>query len=388
MVTAAEKEVKKVKRDFLICLLLILGVAGLLSGCGEGSGKQTETKNYSEESHVEEESTVREENGKESRDKNAVRVTPASEITELETGLSMVRYEGEYGFDTFLEQGGAATDADVAAYITSLLAQEIHMEGAPFGCSTLSVENQDGGYLFGRNFDWNTCSGLIVSARPQNGYASVSTVNMDFVRAGGLDLSKLPDSVQALVSLYAPLDGMNEKGLAVSVNMIQDSVSINQDTGKPDITTTTAIRLLLDKAGDVEEALEILQQYDFHSSMGMMVHLALADADGRSVAVEYVDNEMIVTETPVVTNFYLSDGEKQGIGTAQSHTRYEILTRTLEERGAMTETEVRDALDSVSKDNFGEFESTEWSIVMNQETKELIYYHRENYETAYVILVE
>ena len=69
------------------------------------------------------------------------------------------------------------------------------------------------------------------------------------------------------------------------------------------------------------------------------------DADGRSVAVEYVDNEMIVTETPVVTNFYLADGEKQGIGTAQSHTRYEILIQTLGERGAMTETEVRDALE-------------------------------------------
>ena len=391
MATATEKEVKKVKRDFLIFLLLILGVAGLLSGCGEGSDRQTEAKNYSEErqkNQTEEESTVREENGKESRDKNAVRVTPTSEITELETGLSMVRYEGEYGFDTFLEQGGAASDADVAAYITSLLAQEIQMEGAPFGCSTLSVENQDGGYLFGRNFDWNACNGLIVSARPENGYFSVSTVNMDFIRAGGLDISQLPDSMQAFVSLYAPLDGMNEKGLAVSVNMIQDSVSINQDTAKPDLTTTTAVRLLLDKAADVEEALELLQQYDFHSSMGMMVHLVLADADGRSVAVEYVDNEMIVTETPVVTNFYLADGEKQGIGTAQSHTRYEILTQTLEERGAMTETEVRDALDSVSKDNFGEFESTEWSIVMNQETKELIYYHRENYKTAYVVSVE
>ena len=118
---------------------------------------------------------------------------------------------------------------------------------------------------------------------------------------------------------------------------------------------------------------------------------------------EYVDNEMIVTETPVVTNFYLADGEKQGIGTAQSHTRYEILIQTLGERGAMTETEVRDALDSVSKDNFGEFEripqggirsrgssetNSEWSIVMNQETKELIYYHRENYEMAYIISVE
>ncbi len=379
------------KRDFLICLLLILGVAGLLSGCGKDSGEQTAAKNYSEEnqeSRTEEEAAVRKENGKEGRDKNAVRVTPTSEITELETGLSMVRHEGEYGFDTFLEQGGAASDADVAACITSLLAQEIHMEGAPFGCSTLSVKNQDGGYLFGRNFDWNTCNGLIVSARPEKDYASVSTVNMDFIRAGGINLSQLPDSVQAVVSLYAPLDGMNEKGLAVSVNMIQDSVSISQDTAKPDLTTTTAVRLLLDKAANVEEALELLQQYDFHSSMGMMVHLALADADGRSVVVEYVDNEMIVTETPVVTNFYLADGEKQGIGTAQSHTRYEILTQTLEERGAMTETEVRDALNSVSKDNFGEFESTEWSIVMNQETKELIYYHRENYETAYVIAVE
>ena len=413
MATATEKEVKKVKRDFLICLLLILGAAGLLSGCGKDSGEQTGIKNYSEESQesrTEEEGAVREENGKESRDESAIRVTPTSEITELETGLSVVRYEGEYGFDTFLEQGGAASDGEIAAYITSLLAQEIHMEGAPFGCSTLSVENQDGGFLFGRNFDWNACNGLIVSARPEKGYFSVSTVNMDFIRAGGLDISQLPDSMQAFVSLYAPLDGMNEKGLAVSVNMIQDSVSIHQDTAKPDLTTTTAVRLLLDKAADVEEALELLQQYDFHSSMGMMVHLALADAEGRSVAVEYVGNEIIVTETPVVTNFYLADGEKQGIGTAQSHTRYEILIQTLEERGAMTETEVRDALDSVSKDNFGEFEripqggmrsrgssetdsecpleTTEWSIVMNQETKELIYYHRENYETAYIISVE
>ncbi len=54
---------------------------------------------------------------------------------------------------------------------------------------------------------------------------------------------------------------MNEKGLAVSVNMIQDSEDINQDTAKPDITTTTAIRLLLDKAADVEEALKLLRMH-------------------------------------------------------------------------------------------------------------------------------
>lgn len=379
------------KIGFYRCLILALGLSGLLSGCGINSDERTEINGHNEEnleSRIVEEEAEKKENGKESRDENAVRITPDSEIRELEAGLSVVRYEGEYGFDAFLEQGGAGSDEDVAAYITSLLAQEIHMEGSPFGCSTLSVENRNGGYLFGRNFDWNACNGLIVSARPENGYASVSTVNMDFLRAGGLDLSQLPDQMQAIVSLYAPLDGMNERGLAVSVNMIQDSVSISQDTEKPKITTTTAVRLLLDRASDVEEALELLGRYDFHSSMGMMVHLALADAGGRSVTVEYLDNEMVVTETPVVTNFYLAPGEKQGIGTAQSHTRYEILVQALEEHGEMTEAEVRDALDSVSKDNFGEFESTEWSIVMNQETKELIYYHRENYETAYMVSVE
>ena len=379
------------KKRFYRCLILVLGLSGLLSGCGINSDERTEISSHNEEnleSRTVEQEVAKEENGRESRDENVVRVTPDYEIRELEAGLSVVRYEGEYGFDAFLEQGGAGSDEDAAAYITLLLAQEIHMEGSPFGCSTLSVENRDGGYLFGRNFDWNACSGLIVSARPENGYASVSTVNLDFVRTGGLDLARLPDQMQAIVSLYAPLDGMNERGLAVSVNMIQDSASISQDTEKPDITTTTAVRLLLDRAADVEEALELLGRYDFHSSMGMMVHLALADAWGRSVTVEYLDNEMVVTETPVVTNFYLAPGEKQGIGTAQSHTRYEILTQALEEHGEMTETEVRDALDSVSKDNFGGFESTEWSIVMNHETKELIYYHRENYGTAYVVSVE
>lgn len=110
----------------------------------------------------------------------------------------------------------------------------------------------------------------------------------------------------------------DSKGLCVAVLMIQDRPGFQQDTGKPDLTTTTAVRLLLDKAADVEEAVDLLSQYDMHASAGMMVHFALADASGHSVVVEYIDNEMAVTETPVVTNYYLSPGEKYGIGTEES----------------------------------------------------------------------
>lgn len=240
---------------------------------------------------------------------NTVTVQASSEIEELEKGLSAVRYEGNDGFGAFLSGGGAKTDGEVVQFLASSFfagnQSGFTMKTQSFGCSTLSVRNTEGGYFFGRNFDWNACDALVVTSYPQDGYASVSTVNMDFIRQGaGMADSLLSDEMMTMAALYAPLDGMNEKGLCVSVNMIQDGATISQDTGKTDLTTTTAIRLLLNQAATVEEALKLLSQYDLHASMDYMVHFAIADRAGNSVAVEYINNEMIVTETPVLTNFY------------------------------------------------------------------------------------
>ncbi len=368
------------KKRMTILGALCLAVQILLTECAQTGGQRHITEETAAEGETEEE-----------KEAGPDIISLTEGIMELEDGLSAVAFEGEDGFTQFLSQGGAASDRELVEYLGDRLLSDLPgllFGGNPFGCSTLSVPNRDGGYFFGRNFDWNTCSALIVSARPARGYASVSTVNLDFIQAGGVDISALPDNIQAIIGLYAPLDGMNEKGLAVSVNMIEDSDTIEQNTDKPDITTTTAIRLLLNQAADVEEALSLLEQYDMHASMGMMVHFAIADANGRSVVVEYVKDEMAVTDTPVVTNFYIAQGEKYGIGTSQSHLRYDILQEAISGAGSMDAGEVRDALDSVSKDNFGEFESTEWSIVMNQETKEMTYFHRENYNTGYTFRIE
>lgn len=176
--------------------------------------------------------------------------------------------------------------------------------------------------------------------RPKDGYASISTVNMGFLNLG-LNLSE--NTFVRLMSAaapYAPMDGMNEKGLCVAVLMIEDRPGFDQNTEKPDLTTTTAIRLLLNKAANVDEALDLLRQYDIHASMGLMVHFAIGDNTGRGVVVEYVDNQMVVTETPVVTNFYLAEGSKHGIRSQQSHERYDILTQMLKDRTAMTVEEV------------------------------------------------
>lgn len=318
-------------------------------------------------------------------------IIPTHRMTKLEDGLSTVSYDDDYGFDEFINQGGATSDEELISFISQQVLSgnvNLSVNQIPFGCSTLSVDSENG-QLFGRNFDWQNSDALIILSHTVGNYASISTVNMDFITSGSpIDINTLPVHIRSAIAMYTPLDGMNEEGLAVSVNMIQDDTIIDQNTLKPDLTTTTAIRLLLNKAANVDEALELLDQYDMHSSMNMIVHFSLTDKTGKSVVVEYVDNVMHVIETPAVTNFYLTEGEKYGVGTHQSHQRYEILMDAYRSNQVHTMIDMRDTLDSVSKDNFDEFESTEWSVIFNLETGVVKYYHRENYENSYLFNIK
>ena len=62
----------------------------------------------------------------------------------------------------------------------------------------------------------------------------------------------LPEGMQnqfmALATLFFALDGINEKGLAVADLMAGDNAETHQDSGKPALTTTSAICYLLKNA--------------------------------------------------------------------------------------------------------------------------------------------
>lgn len=367
------------KTKFVAIFIITLLVAVTLEGCKISNSTQIQLNTRSTENP----STTNKSK------EDIMEVTLTSEIKQLKENFMAVKYNMDYGFNDFLNQGGASSDTGVIKFLANNLLSEsgIGFLGNIFGCSTIVASDSNNNTLFGRNFDWNNCETMVVISQLQDGdYTSISTVNMDFIKQGTgstLNMALKLDNVRTIAALYAPLDGMNEKGFAVSVNMIEDSVSIEQNTNKPDITTTTAIRLLLNKAANVEEALQLLGEYDMHASMGMMVHFALTDTTGRSVVVEYINNKMVVTDTPVVTNFYIAKGDKYGIGTEQSHERYNLLMDRLGQSDTMTMENMRDALDSVSKDNFNDFASTQWSIVYNLTAKEALYYHHENYKKGY-----
>lgn len=380
------------KIKILNCFILILFCLFLFSACTEENSTAQKISNATiANTEFEKEDVMNIEQKTETEQIIISYENSNSKIKKLEKDFSYVRFNGDYGFEDFISRGGAYSDKEVVEFLAERFAGLSNLKsltGDSFGCSTISATTSSGEKLFGRNFDWQECDGLVVLSYPETGYSSVSTVNMDFItqniKGGILGMAFSFDSVKTIAALYAPLDGMNEAGLAVAVNMIQDSAATKQKTGKPGLTTTTAVRLLLNKAATVEEALNLLASYDFNSSMGMVVHFAITDKSGRSVAVEYIDQKMNIIETPILTNFYLTPGKKYGIGTTQSKERYEILKNALETNQYIEEDKLKTILDSVSKDNFEEFTSTEWSIVFNLSKQKVIYFHRENYKKAYV----
>lgn len=338
---------------------------------------------------------------------NVAKVSPDYNIRSLGGGLSIVRYDGDYAFDNFLRGGGASTDKELLNFMTNNISsnfENYELNNNSFGCSAFQTKNKKGQYIFGRNFDWSgsDTEGLIIISRPNNAYASISTVNTRFItdlaKSSSINLSKYSSDDLVKASMYAPLDGMNEKGLAVSILYISDAATINQNTNKADLPITTAIRLLLNKASNVNEAINLLKKYDIHSSIDSMFHLMISDNNGNSVAVEWINNKMYVTNTKILTNYYVTAGNKYGIGTEQSKVRYKILKGKLynsKNKEVTTEMDgARTLLSSVSKDVFrknvkymqyADSETTCWSVVYNQTSKEVNYYSNENYNKKYII---
>lgn len=316
-------------------------------------------------------------------------LTAANSVKKLTDNFYSMEYKGDYGLDGFLEHGGAADETELANYIMEFLSHGFYkpeMQKSNYGCSTIRVKSPDGAVLFGRNFDWQNCTAIVISTKPKNGYASISTSNLDFLGFGDGWLPEgMANKFMSLAALYVPLDGMNEKGLCIADLVIDDGTLTNQNTEKPDLTTTAAIRLILDKAASVDEAIDLLNQYDMHSSAGMQHHLSIADADGRAVVIEYIDNEMYITETDAVTNFYLAEGEKYGIGSEQSHKRYDELNGMFKECGGiMNNDTLIETMSSVAKHNYADDgETTEWSVVFDTKALTAWYCRREDYSFYY-----
>ena len=324
------------------------------------------------------------------------RIQAALSVKKLEDTLYCMEFKGNYGFDRYLEQGGAPTDSQMASYIISFLSNgfwkenNLNVDKRNFGCSALKAQTEDGAFIYGRNYDWEPCDTMLVHTIPKEGFESVSTCCLDFLGFGEDWIPQgFGNQFMSIASIYVPLDGMNEKGVVIADLMAGDRVETHQDTFRPDITTTAAIRLVLDHAASVDEAVNLLSQYDMNSAIESAHHFYLADQNGKSVVVEYIDNEMIVTETNALTNHYLAR-KKNGVGSENSHGRFDKLTEDYEKaEGNMSMEEITSSMRRVSCGAFPDAEDTtektDWTCCYNTRTLTVEYYYLENYDHKYTL---
>ncbi len=290
-------------------------------------------------------------------------------------GMFQMTYYGDYGFDQFLEIG-AKSDADIEAFVTKRLLKGLPIELGVTGdgCTAFVTRNENGDILYGRNFDFRYAPSMQLYTKPENGYASVSTVNLSFA---GYSEDNLPnglslDSFLTLAAPYLPFDGMNEKGVAIALLAVPE-VHLENDDNKITLNTTTAIRLVLDKAATVDEAVKLLRQYNIYFSGDIYCHYLIADSSGSSVIVEYYDGELQVVKTDtnyqIASNFIAYNGVNIGEGFTEFE-RYDTVKAAIDNNGgALSEDQAIALLAQIGVVDEG-VDKLQWSVLYNLTTGE------------------
>ena len=207
-----------------------------------------------------------------------------------------INFSGDYFFDEFLSQGGASNDAELISFVTRSIIP-MHIKTSSIACSAFTADTQSGGRVFGRNYDFSATNTAIVYTDPGEGrHASYSTIDLSFL---GLDADKDVETIGqkflTLAAPYVPLDGINDAGVACGIFMSYQGegkgTPTDTQTDRPDITSTTLLRLILDYADSVEDAVALAQQYDLHDSASSCFHYMVADSTGRSAILEWVGTD-------------------------------------------------------------------------------------------------
>ena len=332
-----------------------------------------------------------------------------------------INFSGDYFFDEFLSQGGASNDAELISFITRSITKGIipmHIKTSSIACSAFTADTQSGDRVFGRNYDFSATNTAIVYTDPGEGrHASYSTIDLSFL---GLDADKDVETIGqkflTLAAPYVPLDGINDAGVACGIFMSYQGegkgTPTDTQTDRPDITSTTLLRLILDYADSVEDAVALAQQYDLHDSASSCFHYMVADSTGRSAILEWVGTDadhdvdgaqrqlnVLWNDTDalsdsadwqVVTNFIKTPGYYDGTSAEMKGLdRYEHLAAALRETDGIVadKNAAMDLLASVGRRTWNNDDSnsnTVHSVVYDLTDKSVLWVGNEHYgEEAY-----
>lgn len=308
-------------------------------------------------------------------------IASIEKMTDYEDyNLYRMNIEYDYDLDALIARGITDNQSFIDAILKEALPLlPIHMEAPSFACSAFTLTDTDGDVHMGRNYDFSRdTSAMLVYCTPKYGYRSVALAALDNIGASTLENS-LAKKVATLTAPFICLDGMNEKGVSIAV-LTLDSEPTFQQTGKPAIATSTAIRLVLDRAATTQEAVELLESYDMFAVAGRDYHFYITDASGDGCVIEYDCEDparpLVATRTDVLTNFFMLykdqvlPNQKNGIY-GHGRERYDAIEEVLASEPEHTVATVWQALQAAAQDPNPEdvTSNTQWSLNYNNTDK-------------------
>ncbi len=237
-------------------------------------------------------------------------------------------------------------------------------------CSLIAAKSKKG-TIYGRNFDWYKAVPIVVFTHAIEGkrYASISLTDGAYLSVKG-DCG-IMDKINAAGAYISPFDGMNEKGLFISIALVKQE-KVPQDPKKETISAVLMVRKILDKAATVKEALKIVNSYNIDFFPGPHVHFLIGDANGDGAIVEFTSQGVKVIEHKVpiyATNFTFYD-KKEDADLNSLCWRYKTINEFFSENQTVNFNGMMDLLKSVAqiKDKafitkWGQKLTTQWSAV-------------------------
>lgn len=230
------------------------------------------------------------------------------------TNLYTMEYFSDYHFEDFLETG-ANDNLAYYDYVNSLMNGKINI-GLTGGysnnaCSAFTVRDKDSNRYLARNCDNTPNPVMLVVTSPDGAYKSISSVNLTCLGYNSENKPKDYD-LKLFAAPYFPNDGMNEKGIAIT--MLQVNFARKQkENDKTTLNAYSVIRLVLDYAASIDEAVSLIQEHNIYFDTSMMVHFLISDSNGNSALLEFVNGEMYVIENTksyqIASNFNNTEEE-------------------------------------------------------------------------------
>ena len=193
------------------------------------------------------------------------------------------------------------------------------------GCSAFFTHNTEGEPITCRNYDVlhrvseedpsPTGLNIVLHCRPEGKYESIALADAVWCGEDNPLLQRFgpdqegfdPDWLDILP--YQCMDGINEKGLYVSIQRVD--IKEGEQPARFPAGSSMLLRFILDDCADVDEAVR-------KTKTGIMVpedwqdcHFMVSDPSGRSLVIESRNSVISVIPSDICTNFYLASDDME-----------------------------------------------------------------------------